>query len=156
MMGTEKFMQYFEETAGPCPSLFLRKDGSGSLDIAKANIQKLQMRHIYCMTGRVTKEYLVIPLGYSNKSIFTLLLSGTQKPELEKFKRRFFKMGFCWLHDTLMPVSLEELPIYNYHTYKTTFITNVLSGIIKIKLPITNKTIESYTQAGIYNVTYAY
>ena len=154
MMGTEKFMQYFEETAGSNPSLFLRKDMSGSLDIAKANILKLQPRYIYCMTG-IKKEYLVIPLGFTKK-IFVLLLSGTHKPKISAFNRRLLKMRFDWLQAAITPVGLDELLLYTYHTYKTTFLTNIIAGIAKIELPITNKVIESYTQAGIYDVSYAY
>jgi hypothetical protein len=53
-------------------------------------------------------------------------------------------------------VNLDELPLYLYHEYKTIFLTNILQGATKIELPITNKVIQSYTQAGIYNVSYAY
>jgi hypothetical protein len=156
MMGTEKFLQYFEATAGSAPSRFLRKDGSGSHDIAKANIKKLQMRDIYCLTGCNGKEYLVIPIGYTIRKIFVLLLSGKSKPKLTYFNRRFLLLGFSWLHSTITPVGLDELPLYIYHKYKTTFITNILTGITKIELPVSNKVIKSYTQAGIYNVEYAY
>jgi hypothetical protein len=154
MLGTEKFMQYFEETAGPHPILFLR-DG-GSLDVCKANIQKLQMRKIYCVTGRNGKEFLIIPIGYSNIKLFALLLSGNSKPELLCFHRRFLKMTFGWLQCAITPVAVEDLSLYVNHKYKTTFLTNILQGTLKIELPITNKVIKSYTQAGIYNVSYAY
>ena len=161
MLGSEKFMQYFEETAGlppagVCPSRFLRIDGSGSLDIAKANIKKLQMRMVYCLTGREGKEFLIIPIGYTKQRFFTLLLSGNCKPKLEAFHRRFLKIGFTWLQSTITQVSVEDLALYVNHKYKTTFLTNILQGTTKIELPITNKVIKTYTQAGIYNVSYAY
>ena len=156
MLGTEKFLQYFEENAGLNPSRFLRKDGSGSLDIAKANIKKLQMRMIYCLTGCEGKEYLVIPIGYTVRRISALLLSGNFRPKLGVFHRRFLLLGFSWLQSTITPVSVEDLALFVNHKYKTTFLTNILQGATKIELPITNKVIQSYTQAGIYNVSYAY
>ena len=156
MLGQEKFLQYFEENAGLYPSRFLRKDGSGSLDIAKANIKKLQMRSIYCLTGCNGKEYLVIPIGYTIRKIFALFLSGVGKPKLSAFSRRFLLLGFSWLQSTITPVSVEDLALYVNHKYKTIFLTNILQGTTKIELPITNKVIQSYTQAGIYNVSYAY
>ena len=155
MMGTEKFLQYFEATAGSAPSRFLRKDGSGSLDIAKANIKKLQMRMAYCLTGKI-KEYLVVPIGYTNRGLYTLLLSGDTKPSLGSFRRKYFKLNLRWVQCTITPVAVEDLSLYVNHKYKTNFLTNILQGTLKIELPITNKVIKSYTQAGIYNVSYAY
>src|SRR5271157_2063645 len=103
MLGTEKFMQFFEETAGLNPSRFLRKDGSGSLDVAKANIKKLQMRMAYCLTG-ITKEFLIIPVGYTNRALFAFLLSGNTKPNLSVFRRRYIKLNFRWLQSTITQV----------------------------------------------------
>jgi hypothetical protein len=157
MLGTEKFLQYFEENAGLNPSRFLRKDGSGSLDIARANINKMRMRFIYCLTGRKGKEYLVIPVGCTNRGLFALLLSGNCKPDIKYFHRRLLKINFRWLQGIITPVNLDELPLYLYHQYKTIFLTNILQGTTKIELPITNKVIKTYTQAGIYDdVSYIY
>jgi len=156
MLGTEKFLQYFEENAGLTPSRFIKSNTDDSPDVAKANIQKLQMRMIYCMTGRKGKEYLVIPIGYTVRRISALLLSGNRRPRISAFNRRFLLLGFSWLQGTITPVAVEDLALYVNHKYKTTFLTNILQGTLKIELPITNKVIKTYTQIGIYNVSYAY
>jgi len=137
--------------AGLNPSRFLRKDGSGSLDIAKANIKKLQMRRIYCLTGCKKKEYLVIPIGYTVRRISALLLSGNSRPKISAFNRRFLLLGFSWLHSTITPVAVEDLALYVNHKYKTTFLANILQGTLRIELPITNK-VESHMK--IYTLKY--
>jgi hypothetical protein len=151
MMGTEKFLQHFEEASNLNPARFLYTDGSGSLDVVKANIKKLKLRHIVCFHGR-KKEYLCIPVGYTRLAILALLLSGSHKPKLNHFHKRFIRLKFNWLQGSITPVALDDLLLYVPHPYKTNFLVNILQGTTKIELPIKNKVIEIYTQAGIIPV----
>jgi hypothetical protein len=150
MLGTEKFLHYFENIAGSNPLPFLRKDRSGSLDIAKANIMKLQMRMIYCLTGSRGKEFLVIPIGYNLYRFFVVLLSGNSLPKTSCFNQKFMRFGFSWLQSDITQVSVEDLTLYVNHRFKTTFLTSILQGARSIELPITNKIIKFYTPAGYH------